>query len=109
MTVLEQLSKLPTAEDFFHYLNVSYDPAVLNVSRLHILRRLGEYMRKAQEEPDEAKALACYRALLERAYDDFVRSTPIQERVFKVHQDAVRGVSSPLIQLSVPETAEQGQ
>ena len=109
MTVLEQMSKLPTAEDFFHYLNVPYDPAVLNVSRLHILRRLGEYLPKAENEPDEEKARACYRALLQRAYDDFVRSTPIKERVFKVHQDAVRGVTSSLIQLTVPEIAEEGQ
>ena len=106
MTVLEQLRKLPTAEDF-QYLNVPYDPAVLNVSRLHILRRLGDYLRNVENDPDDARARACYRALLERAYDDFVRSSPIQERVFKVHQDAVRAVSFPLVQLSFPDTAQE--
>jgi nitrogenase-stabilizing/protective protein len=102
MTVLEQLTKLSSAEDFFLFLNVPYDPAVLNVSRLHILRRMGDNLRKAGMEPDEAKARAYFRAHLERAYEDFVRSSPIQERVFKVHQDAVRVIVPQLVQLGMP-------
>jgi len=101
MTVLEQLSKLSSAEEFFTYLGVSFDPAILNVARLHILRRMGDNLRKADAESDEAKARAYFRAHLERAYQDFVSSSPIQERVFKVHQDAVRPKRSfPLVRLS---------
>src|ERR1017187_5079188 len=37
MTVLEHLSNLSSAEDFFRYLEVPFEPAVLNVARLHIL------------------------------------------------------------------------
>ena len=44
MSALEQLRKLSSAEDFFETLGVSYDPAVLRVARLHILRRMGEYL-----------------------------------------------------------------
>lgn len=102
MTVLEQLTKLSSAEEFFQFLNVAYDPAILNVSRLHILRRMGDNLRKAGMEPDEEKARAYFRAHLEQAYEDFVRSTPMQERVFKVHQDAVRKSAQPLVQLSIP-------
>jgi nitrogenase-stabilizing/protective protein len=102
MTVLEQLGKLSSAEDYFRFLGVPYDPAVLNVARLHILRRMGDNLREAGMEPDENKARAYFRAHLERAYQDFVRSTPIKERVFKVHKDAVRPPASPLVQLSVP-------
>jgi nitrogenase-stabilizing/protective protein len=87
MTVLEQLSKLSSAEDFFRFLDVAYDPAVLNVSRLHILKRMGEYLRQAAPEADESAARACFRALLERAYLDFVHSSPIAERVFKVPEE----------------------
>ena len=103
MTVLEQLSKLSSAEDFFIFLNVPYDPAVLNVARLHILKRMGDNLRKSPVETDEAKTRAYYRAHLERAYQDFVRSSPIKERVFKVHRDAVRSNKSPLVSLSIPE------
>jgi nitrogenase-stabilizing/protective protein len=105
MTVLEQLTKLSSAEDFFSYLDVSYDPAVLNVARLHILRRMGDNLRTAGMEPDEAKARAYFRAHLERAYQDFVKSTPIKERVFKVHRDAVRPRVAPLVHLSIPENS----
>ena len=104
MTVLEQLSTLSSAEDFFRFLGVPFDPAVLNVARLHILRRMGDNLRKASAEPDEAKARAFFRAHLERAYQDFVRSSPMTERVFKVHKDAIRLNVGPLVHLSRPGT-----
>jgi len=102
MTVLEQLKKLSCAEDYFRFLGVSYDPAVLNVARMHILRRMGDNLRESGFEPDEEKARAYFRAHLERAYEDFVRSTPMRERVFKVHKDAVRSAVLPLVHLSIP-------
>lgn len=109
MTVLEQLYKLSSAEDFFRFLDVPYDPSVLNVARLHILRRMGDNLRKAAAEPDEAKARAYFRAHLERAYLDFVHSSPIKERVFKVHQDAIRTRTSPLVHLSIPRDTQNAQ
>ena len=102
MTVLEQLSKLSSAEDFFRFLEVPYDPAVLNVARLHILRRMGDNLRKSAIDPDEAKARAFFRAHLAQAYQDFVNSSPINERVFKVHKDAIRSRVAPLVRLSIP-------
>jgi nitrogenase-stabilizing/protective protein len=104
MTVLEQLEKLSSAEDFFRFLEVPYDPAVLRVARLHILRRMGDNLRKAPFEQDEARARGYFRAHLERAYRDFLNSSPMEERVFKVHQDAVRAKHVPLVRLSVPTT-----
>jgi nitrogenase-stabilizing/protective protein len=102
MTVLEKLSKLSSAEDFFRYLDLAYDPAVLNVARLHILKRMGEYLRNASDEMDETKARAFFRSQLEKAYLDFVHSTPIKERVFKVHKDAIRAKRPALVHLSIP-------
>src|SRR5208282_513408 len=101
MTLLEQLSRLSSAEDFFLFLDVPYEPAVLHVARLHILRRMGDNLRNASPESDDTKARACFRAHLERAYQDFVRSSPIRERVFKVHQDAIRPIAPPLVQLAI--------
>ena len=66
MTVLEQLSKLSSAEDFFRFLDLPFDPVVLNVARLHILRRMGDNLRLAAAEPDEAKARACRHAARSR-------------------------------------------
>jgi nitrogenase-stabilizing/protective protein len=88
--VLEQLHKASSAEDFFALLGVAYDPKVVNVARLHILRRMGQYL--ASEDfaavPDGIVAERC-KSVLERAYSDFVASTPIDQRVFKVLKDAV--------------------
>jgi nitrogenase-stabilizing/protective protein len=63
---------------------------------------MGDNLREAGLEPDEEKARAYFRAHLERAYQDFVESTPIKERVFKVHKDAIRSTGTPLVRLSIP-------
>ena len=42
--MLEQLNTASSAEDFFAMLGVDYDPKHLNVVRLHILRRMGQYL-----------------------------------------------------------------
>ena len=48
-------------------------------------------------------ARAFFRSHLERAYQDFVSSSPIKERVFKVHKDAIRSSGPTLVRLSIPE------
>jgi nitrogenase-stabilizing/protective protein len=102
MTVLEQLSRLSSAEEFFQFLDVPYEPAVLHVSRLHILRRMGDYLRNSSTEMDEATLRANLRTHLAQAYSDFVQSTPLNERVFKVLKDAVRSPTPRLVPLSIP-------
>ncbi len=96
MSVFDELRKLSSAEDFFETLGVEYDPAVVRVARLHILRRMGEYLARNDLEgatDDEARA-AC-QGHLAAAYADFVASSPIAERVFKVHKDAVKPKAEP--------------
>ncbi|MEJ1964559.1 MAG: nitrogenase stabilizing/protective protein NifW [Gammaproteobacteria bacterium] len=91
---LEALGKLSAAEEFFELLSIPYDPAVVQVNRLHILKRFNQYLRTtrpdAAELDSDAQFQAC-RDLLLRAYGDFIRSTPAQEKVFKVFQDAEGG------------------
>jgi nitrogenase-stabilizing/protective protein len=103
MTIMEQLAKISSAEDFFEFLDVPYDPEVLDTARLHILKRMGEYLRNSPEEPEQTAAMANFRTHLERAYQDFVCSTPLNERVFKVLKDAVRPKAKPLVSLTVPK------
>jgi len=102
MTVLEQLSQLSSAEDFFQFLEVPYDPSLLNVARLHILRRMGDNLRNSPTETDEEVIRVNLRAQLQQAYQDFLGSTPLSERVFKVLKDAVRQKTPRLIALSIP-------
>ena len=41
MTLRKKLEALSSAEDFFLLLDIPFDPEVLRVARLHILRRMG--------------------------------------------------------------------
>jgi nitrogenase-stabilizing/protective protein len=86
---LQKLKELSSAEDFLQYFGVPFDQAVVNVSRLHILKRFFQYIRqeKLQAQTDELVLYTAYRDRLVQAYADFVCSTPAQEKVFKVFQD----------------------
>ena len=88
MSVLADLEKLHATEEFFSYLKVDYDPALVQVSRLHILRRMGKYLAgKDFSEASEETVFSGARETLSQAYQDFVASSPIDERVFKVLQE----------------------
>jgi nitrogenase-stabilizing/protective protein len=88
--ILARLNAASAAEDFFAALDVPYDDKVVRVARLHILKRMGQYLASESFEGlSEAAVTARCRATLERAYADFVASTPINERVFKVLKEAV--------------------
>lgn len=81
----EQIQQLSSADDFFQFFEVPYDRHVLDVCRLHIMKRMGEYLADdALEEQDDKAVFATLRDVLVRAYDDFTRSTPAEEKVFKV-------------------------
>ena len=88
--ILGKLQAASSAEDFFTMLDVAYDAKVVNVARLHILKRMGQYLTREDFAglPDTIVAAHC-KAMLERAYADFVASSPLDERVFKVLKDAV--------------------
>ena len=91
MTTLDDLRGLSAAEEIFAYLEVPYEPAVIRVARLHILRRMGDYLRKEPlTELSETEVRERCRSFLESAYADFVKSSPLEERVFKVLKDAVK-------------------
>lgn len=87
--LIASLSRLSAAEEFLDFLEVAYDPHVVNVNRLHILKRFNQYLARHTFAHNEGAALkAEYQALLQRAYQDFVKSDAVTEKVFKVFQDA---------------------
>ena len=108
-TFLQQLKALSSAEDFLQYFGVPFDQQVVNVSRLHILKRFFQYIRQENllAQTDEIGLFTQYRAQLVKAYGDFVKSTPAQEKVFKVFQD-VNGrqhVTLDSLKASLPQRA----
>lgn len=98
--VLAKLKRLSSAEAFFSALGVPYDPARLAVARMHILKRMGEYLGGEDLEglPDRVVVARC-RSCLERAYQDFVVSSPLEQRVFKVLKRAVAPENAAFVPL----------
>lgn len=108
MSVLDDLRRLSAAEEFFDYLGVESDPAVVRVARLHILRRVGEYLRSEPltELSDETVRERC-RVHLQTAYEQFVSSSPLEQRVFKVLKDAVKPKRTAFVPLTALGKLEQ--
>ena len=79
------LDELSSAEDFLDYFEVEYVPSIVHVNRLHILQRFHDYLAEVETMPDEPDArFALHADLLTKAYEDFVQSDAVTEKVFKV-------------------------
>ena len=79
------MDELQSAEDFLEYFSIDYDQKVVHVNRLHILQRFHDYIAQAGELPEnEGELRALYKDLLQGAYEDFVKSDALTEKVFKV-------------------------
>jgi nitrogenase-stabilizing/protective protein len=100
-----EMNKLSSAEEFLDFFGVEYRQTVVNVNRLHILKRFNQYLaRHSFSGTTEAEVKAEYRALLAQAYGDFVKSDALTEKVFKVFQDAtgVKTFSLDSLRASLP-------
>lgn len=106
-TELEDLlAELSSAEEFLDFFDIDYDEKVVQVNRLHILQRFHDYLDQgmASIPPGGEARFHAYRILLLRAYQDFVESSPLQEKVFKVfhlHEPQTTFVSLDQLQIAV--------
>ena len=81
----EELSDLSSAEEFLDYFEISYEPRVVMVNRLHILQRFHDYLERDANLPlGNESWQAYYTRQLTQAYEDFVTSDALTEKVFKV-------------------------
>jgi len=100
---LSTLSKFSAAEEFLDFMGISYDPKVVSVNRLHILKRFHDYLGRAGAETqgaDDETLRAVYHRLLEKAYVDFTTSDGVTEKVFKVFRNAQGTGFVPLSQVA---------
>jgi nitrogenase-stabilizing/protective protein len=109
LTLDEALEELESAEDFLNYFGVPFDAAVVHVNRLHILQRYHNYLTQAGALPEAEEAKReVYTTLLTRAYQDFVTSDALTEKVFKVfhmHEPQTAFVPLSSITLAMAPTA----
>lgn len=92
-STLDRLARLSSAEQFFVTLGIDYDPHVLNVNRLHILKRFNAHLDfKALEGMEDDAVEAACRVALTQAYGEFATGTG--PRTFKVFQQQHTGFVS---------------
>lgn len=104
LTLMEEMEELSSAEDFLEFFAIEFDPKVVFVNRLHIMQRFHDYLQKAGQslppEEDSSAVGTVYKQLLARAYQDFVESDAVTEKVFKVfHMHESQTTFVPLEQL----------
>ena len=81
----EAMEELVSAEDFLSFFDIAFEQSVVHVNRLHIMQRYHDYLTQAGElDVNDVARAEIYRKLLARAYQDFVVSDAITEKVFKV-------------------------
>lgn len=103
--LMDELQKLSSAEEFLNYFGLEYDPKVVSVSRLHILKRFNQYLARegGLTGLNDGLARAKCQELLLRAYTDFVHSSGIEQKVFKVFYQGVQQVSLDSLRHSLGE------
>jgi len=97
------LARLSSAEDFFGYFGLGFEPQIVAASRLHILKQFQNNLRTVEglDALEEEAKRAAYREQLQRAYQRFVTGTALTERVFPKLAEA-KGVFVALSSLTMP-------
>ncbi|MBE9059821.1 nitrogenase-stabilizing/protective protein NifW [cf. Phormidesmis sp. LEGE 11477] len=84
---VSQFNRLKDAEEYFDFLELSYDSQTLNINRLHILRKFSELAQDIDKNQNDAQTLSAYRQALQTAYDLFLSSSPVEQKLFKVFKE----------------------
>ncbi len=97
------LEALQSAEDFLEFFSIDYDQNIVQVNRLHILQRFHDYISQINDLPEDEDVLRkIYADLLKRAYEDFVNSNALTEKVFKVfHAHKLQNIFIPVSDLKI--------
>ncbi|MCX5935043.1 MAG: nitrogenase-stabilizing/protective protein NifW [Pseudanabaena sp. LacPavin_0818_WC45_MAG_42_6] len=87
---LSEFQKLTDAEQYFEFFELDYDAQVVNINRLHILKKFSQSLEEIDNklvEVAEEEKLGFYREALETSYATLQNSNAIEQKLFKVfHQ-----------------------
>ncbi|MEL7068669.1 MAG: nitrogenase-stabilizing/protective protein NifW [Cyanobacteria bacterium J06581_3] len=89
---LTQFNQLKDAEEYFEFFGLSYDSKTVNVNRLHILRKFSQLVQDVDKSLTEEQTLNAYRQALQTAYDLFLTSNSVEQKLFKVFKDKPQNV-----------------
>ena len=89
---LAQFNQLKDAEEYFDFFGISYDPKIVDINRLHILRKFSQLVQTVDNNQSDSALLAAYLQELRYAYDLFLTSNSVEHKLFKVFQDKPKNV-----------------
>lgn len=101
---LIEFARCQSAEEYFALLEVAYDPRVVSVNRLHILRHFAEIARTRLRHtaPETLNdVLGIYRDALLASYQAFTTSTALDHRLFKVLRHCSQQAFVPVVSVTV--------
>ncbi|MEC4817378.1 MAG: nitrogenase-stabilizing/protective protein NifW [Scytonema sp. PMC 1069.18] len=90
-----KFKKITQAEEYFEFFELPYDQKIVNVNRLHILKKFSQLIAEIDEnytDLSNANKLIKYREALETAYQVFLTSTPQEQKLFKVFNEKPKNV-----------------
>ncbi|BAZ40411.1 nitrogen fixation protein NifW [Calothrix sp. NIES-4101] len=91
----DTFKQIVEAEEYFKFFELPYDAKVVNVNRLHILKKFSLNIKEIDEQNPSlsfADKVSLYRAALEKAYQVFLDSTPQEQKLFKVFNQKPKNV-----------------
>ncbi|MBD2345620.1 nitrogenase-stabilizing/protective protein NifW [Anabaena subtropica] len=92
---LEEFKKLVDAEEYFKFFELDYDVKIVNVNRLHILKKFSQLISEIDTNYPDLSAeekLNQYSLALQSAYEVFLDSSPQEQKLFKVFNDKPKNV-----------------
>ncbi len=104
---LADFRRAETAEEYFETLDVPYDPRVVAVNRLHILRHFAAAVARIDAEVALPNArMAAYRTALAQAHEAFTTAGALDHRLFKVLADRAPQAFVALAAVTVESAVE---
>ncbi|MFW9263838.1 nitrogenase-stabilizing/protective protein NifW [Nostoc sp. CALU 546] len=84
---INRFNQLVDTEEYFEFFQLPYDPQVVHVNRLHILKLFSQNIHEIDAnnpEVNQAEKLDFYCTALKEAYEVFLSSTSLEQKLFKV-------------------------
>ena len=92
---LAEFNQLTDAEQYFQFFGLDYDPNAVNINRLHILKQFSNSIKQIDTgfpELNDAERLDQYRSALVQAYDLFLESNGVEQKLFKVFNEKPQNI-----------------
>ncbi|MBE9191844.1 nitrogenase-stabilizing/protective protein NifW [Gloeocapsopsis crepidinum LEGE 06123] len=92
---VNRFDSLVNTEEYFEFFRLPYDTQIVQVNRLHILKLFSQSIREIDAnnpELNQTEKLSLYRQALEQAYEVFLNSTPLEQKLFKVFNEKPKNI-----------------